>query len=603
MSPKGMFSYVINSSAASACRSLWLALGLVAGLALSAAERPNILWIVSEDNSAYTIGAYGDPQARTPHLDALAAEGNRYTRAYSGYAVCAPARSTLMTGVHAVTQGTHLMRSRYELPAPITPFPTLLRAAGYFCTSSPKKTDFNFAGDDHLYWDDWGLQADYQKRAPGQPFFAMINVGVSHEQFLFPHRVEQLRNEGAIPPKPRNDPATVAMPPYLPDDPQVRADFATYYDVVGLMDRQVGGILAKLESQGLAEDTIVFYFSDHGGILPRGKRYLYDSGTRVPCIVRVPEKWREWAPAISGEPVDRLISFVDFAPTVLALAGLQPPFFMQGAPFLGPLQATTEPVFAYLAADRFDEGYTMSRAITDGRFRYLRNFQLEQARAIEIAWPFQMTAWQAWRTLALSGTLEGPPADLWDPHPPRDELYDLAADPWEVNNLVDDPAHAERRATMRAELQAQMREHRDLGLIPEAMYVELGAGASIYRYARSEAFDFEAVLAAAWRTGHRDEASRVAVLAGLADASPVVRYWSLRALLTDLEVLRTHRQRVEGLLDDPMMANRLMAARCLLEGGPHPRAESVFEAAASASQPEAVRLYAAHLLRQIERRR
>ena len=315
--------------------------------------RPNILWITSEDNSPL-LGCYGDEQAHTPNLDALAAEGVRYRNAFANAPVCSAARSTLITGMYACSVGIHNHRSRVRIPDSFQPYPVYMRQAGYYCTNN-SKTDYNFTREKSVkIWDESSGKAHYKNRAPGQPFFAIFNIGASHEGQLGYQTVERRRKQGALPPRPRIAPQDVKLPPYHADTPVVRRDWSVYYDNMTLMDKEVGRLLDELDRAGLADDTIVFYYSDHGGALPRGKRNIHDSGTRVPLIIRFPKKWSRMAPTGRGEWIEDPVSFVDFPATVLSLMGIDIPKHFEGGAFLGR-QATKLRDHAYLFRGRMDE--------------------------------------------------------------------------------------------------------------------------------------------------------------------------------------------------------------------------------------------------------
>ncbi len=352
-------------------RILVLLVVTLSGLA-RASDRPNILWIVSEDNAWNTLGCYGNMDALTPRLDALAEESVRFTHAYSNAPVCAVARSTILNGAYAVTQGTQHMRSRHPIPDIYKPYVSYFRELGYYCTNN-SKTDYNFKGDDKKLWDASSGKATYKNRPDGKPFLAVFNIEESHESSLFPNVIAKNRKNGIIPETPRMARSEIVLPSYLPDLPEIRNDIAVYQDVITAMDRQVGKVLDELEKAGLADDTIVFYYGDHGGSIPRGKRYLEDTGVRVPLLIRIPEKWRNLSPFPPGSTADEVVSFVDFAPTLLSLAGLETPPQMQGRAFLGTKRVVpSKDHIACLYADRFDEIYGMRRGITDGRWKYIR---------------------------------------------------------------------------------------------------------------------------------------------------------------------------------------------------------------------------------------
>jgi N-sulfoglucosamine sulfohydrolase len=276
-------------------------------------ELPNILWLVSEDNSPFA-GCYGDSLATTPNMDRLASQGFLYTHAYANAPVCAPARNTIITGIYACSGGNQHMRSQYRKSDTVRFFPKFLRDAGYYCTNNAKR-DYNILDEQTKgIWDESSDTATYLHRKAGQPFFAVFNCGISHESSI--HKsipTDQLRH----------DPAKMKLPPYHPDTPEMRHDWAQYYDKIQDMDVWIGQKLKELEEAGLADNTIVFYYGDHGGVLGRSKRFVYESGTHVPFIVRIPEKFRHLFPAEkTGSKVDRLVSFVDLAPTLLSIAGV-----------------------------------------------------------------------------------------------------------------------------------------------------------------------------------------------------------------------------------------------------------------------------------------
>ncbi|HTN04694.1 MAG TPA: sulfatase, partial [Planctomycetaceae bacterium] len=359
-------------------RRLFPALLLVASLTpiLSAADRPNILWISAEDLSP-DLGCYGDAYARTPHLDRFATESVRYTRCFTHAGVCAPSRSGLITGMYPPSIGTQHMRCKGVPPAVVKCFPEYLRQAGYYCTNN-SKTDYQFDSPGSA-WDESSGKAHWKQRADGQPFFAVFNFTTSHEsQARNPSPATQ-KLIAALPDALKHDPAQAVLPPFWPDTPVVRRNYADYADTVSAMDSQVGAILRELEAAGLADDTIVWFWGDHGRGLTRCKRWLYDSGTRVPLLVRVPEKYRRLvfsdnAPQRTpGSTCDELVAFVDFAPTLLTLAGVPLPAHFQGQPFLGPEPIATRQ-YVYGHRDRMDEAYDSIRMVRDKRFKYLRNF-------------------------------------------------------------------------------------------------------------------------------------------------------------------------------------------------------------------------------------
>lgn len=487
-----------------------------------AAELPNILWITSEDNASHWLGCYGNAQASTPRLDRLASEGLRFTRAYSNAPVCAVARSTILNGAYAVTQGTQHMRSRHPIPAKFRPYVSYLRELGYHCTNNAK-TDYNFKGNDAAIWDECSNKAHYRNRPAGKPFMAVFNLTITHESNLFPAQIRKNRKQGTIPGVPRVDPATVTIPPCQPALPEMREDAAIYHDCVTALDRQVGKLLDDLERDGLADNTIVFYYADHGGAMARGKRYLEDTGTRVPMIVRVPEKWRHLSPFEPGHAVDEPVAFVDLAPTVLSLCGVATPPQMQGRAFLGPHRGKPRPD-EFLFGDRFDEIPGMRRAITDGKFRYIRCFTPQDPGAPYSDYPLGQASWRAWKTAYEAGKLTGYHRDLWSAPRPVELLFDLTNDPWEVDNLAAKPGHAVRLTAMRERLKQVMLDTRDTGVIPEPMWDELVKSGTINEYAAQPSANHAGLVDLAFLATAADFSPDIPK--NLTDPSPVRRYWA-----------------------------------------------------------------------------
>lgn len=529
-------------------------------LAPAVFAKPNILWITSEDNASHWLGCYGNPDAKTPRLDALAAEGMRFTAAFSNAAVCAVARSTILNGVYAPSQGTQHMRSRHPIPASIKPYVTYLREQGYYCTNN-SKTDYNFKGNDQAIWDECTGQAHYRKRPDNKPFFAIFNLTETHESSLFPRKNE---------PAPRLDPAKLTPPPYLPDLPEVRSDFARYHDRMTAMDTRVGEILDQLEKDGLAEDTIVFYYSDHGGPAPRGKRYLEDTGVRIPMILRIPAKFRALAPFTPGQTVAEPVSFVDLAPTLLSLVGQAKPDSMQGRAFLGAkrVEPPADPA-VFLFADRFDEIYGMRRGITDGRWKYIRRFTPHLPAAPYSYYQFGMPSWTAIQKAWQDGKLTGIHKALWEAPQPAEVLFDTQSDPWEIKNLAADPAHAERLASFRNRLKKTMAETFDTGLIPEPMFKKLAGSGTIRDHARSPKFRLQPILDLAFLATSNKPADLPAFITAMSAADPVERYWAIQGCLTLGPAAKPATAALLKTLADKEPANRIAAAHALhLAGQP-----------------------------------
>jgi N-sulfoglucosamine sulfohydrolase len=538
---------------------------LLAAAAQAAPERPNILWITSEDNSAY-LGCYGDPLARTPRLDALARQGVRYRNAFANAPVCSSSRTTLITGMYASSLGAHNHRSSVTIPTAFKTYPELLRASGYYCSNN-SKTDYNIPGN-RRFWNESSNQAHYTNRTPGQPFFAVFNFTSSHESQVAPRAGKSSF---------RVAPERVNLPPYHPDTPDIRRDWANYYDQMTIMDGQVGRVLDELEQSGLASDTIVFYYGDHGGALPRGKRNIHDSGTRVPLIIRFPEKWRHLAPAKRGDWSDDLVSFVDLPATVLSLCGVPIPRHYEGRPFLGTNRA---PVLqhVFLFRGRMDERYDTVRAVRDAGYRYVRNYSPHRPWGQHYTYPFQvLPSMRSWQAEFVAGRCNDVQAAYWKPKS-GEEFYDIAADPFEVRNLVAEPRHAARIASLRAALRAEILYTRDAGFIPEGMAQKLAGEQTIYDYAQSEAYPLPRILDLADLVGDRDPAHVAAFLAAMDDPHPLIRYWAVNGCLILGANAQPAKAKLRLRLKDDWADVRVVAAEALAHLGEPNEARQVLDA-------------------------
>lgn len=418
-------------------------------------ERPNILWIFAEDFSP-DLGCYGNELVSTPNLDQLAAEGVRYTNAICTAAVCSAARSALMTGMFQTSIGAHNHRSHrdheYVLPDGVQTVTALLRAAGYHTSNCRNpapgvevrgKTDFNFKLEKPFDGADWS------ERPAGAPFYSQVNFSETHRQFQrFEHAPV--------------DPASIHLAPYYPDHPVVREDIALYLDTAQHLDVKVGKVIQRLKDESLYESTIIFFFGDHGQALHRGKQWLYEQGIRIPLIVRIPDAYcpADFAP---GTVDDRLLQHIDIAATTLDLAGASRPKGMQARVFLGA-NADPEPEFAFSARDRCDETVDRIRCVRTKRWKLIRNFLPDRSYAQKNHYKdTSYPALQVMRQLKERGKLSGPPARWLAPTRPEFELYDLAADPHEVENLAGDPRHAATLAQLRSVLDSWVEDSNDLG--------------------------------------------------------------------------------------------------------------------------------------------
>jgi N-sulfoglucosamine sulfohydrolase len=489
-------------------------------------QKPNILWITCEDTSPY-LGCWGDPFATTPNLDRFAGQAIRYTNAFSTAPVCSPARSCLITGVYATSLGTQNLRSDIRIPKQIEPFPKRLRVAGYYCSNNFKE-DYNFK--DATIWDDSSPTAHWRNRPFDLPFFSVFNIMCTHQGQINGSDEEFFaKYTSKLKPEERHDPKVLAPPPFYPDTPMVRKIWARYYDLITTMDKQVGDLLGQLEADGLAENTIVFFFPDHGLGLPRFKRTLYDTGLRVPLMIRVPPRYQHLAPYAPGGKTDQLVSFVDFAPTALSLAGLSPLPHMQGQPFLGPAPARPRE-YIFATHSRVDEAYDMSRCVRDKRYKYIRNFMPHLPYIQPSDYCDQAEIMQELRRVAKEGGMAGIEKLLWAPTKPVEELYDTLTDPNEVKNLAGVPAQEQTLSRMRKQFWDWMARTKDTELLPEAEMLIRSAGSTPYEMAHDpRKYDQARILATAELVG---EGPRIlpALADLLQDKDSAVRYWAAVAL-------------------------------------------------------------------------
>ena len=486
------------------------------------AEKPNFVWLISEDNSKHYVKLFDGHGAETPEIEKLADHGLVFEHAFSNSPVCSVARTTLITGCYAPRIGAQYHRRSVMVPVPegVRMFPAYLREAGYYTTNNKKK-DYN-AIEGKGVWDESSAKATWRNRKPGQPFFHKQSFPVTHESSL--HFSEAtMKTE-----KTTTDPATVFVNPYHPNTPTFRYTYARYHDRIRELDKQIGAVVARLEEDGLVDDTFVFYFGDHGGVLPRGKGYVYESGLHVPLVVRVPKKWQHLVDAKIGSRIDGFVSFIDFGPTLLSLASLDVPDGVDGRPFLGKGVSMAEvnrrdEAFGY--ADRFDEKYDLVRTLRKGRFKYMRNYQPFNFDGLQNDYRYKMLAYTEWRELYRAGKLNAVQSQFFEGRAPE-ALYDLEADPHETKNLAADPAYSRVLADLRRRLTDRVKGLPDLSLYPESYLVD-------------EAFENPVPFG----QSHKDEIGRLVdvadlslvpfagaesgIKAALASNNPSERYWGL----------------------------------------------------------------------------
>jgi uncharacterized sulfatase len=447
---------------------VFVAVSAARGQAADPPRRPHIVWIMSEDNSADYLRHFDPAGAPAPHIEAMAAHGVTFDRAFSNAPVCSVARTTLITGCYAPRIGTQFHRRHVAVPMPpgLQMFPAYLRAAGYYTTNNSKE-DYNAVKGSDV-WSESGKNASWTKR-PNEttPFFHVQTFADSHESRL--HFNQKQMQEPT-----QTDPAAVKLQPYFPETPLFRYTRARYHDRMMKIDELVGGVIEELREAGQLENTFVFYFGDHGGVLPRSKGYAYESGLHVPLVVRVPDNFRALAGRSLGSRTNGFVEFVDFGPTVLSLVGIDQPEGVDGKPFLG-IDAEPDKVdrrdeaFGY--ADRFDEKYELVRTLRIGDFKYMRNFEPFYPDGLQNNYRYKCLAFEQWRELYKEGKLTGAAKQFYQAKSPE-ALYDLAADPDEIHNLADDPAHAARLKQMRDQLDDRLKSLPDLSFLTEAVMVD-----------------------------------------------------------------------------------------------------------------------------------
>ena len=536
-------------------------------------EQPNILWLSCEDTGRH-LGCYGDPHAITPNLDALAARGIRYDNAFTTAGVCAPNRSSIITGMHASTLGTHNMRSGGEgvdrsikpnIPSDVKCFSEYMRYAGYYCTNN-SKTDYNFPVPSSA-WNESSKNAHWKNRDNSdQPFFAVFNYTQTHEGSTrgvgnsFDDAMSRLR------PEHRQDPATIEPPTYHPDTPAVRQNWASYYQLITVMDYWVADRLRELEDAGLAEDTIVVFWADHGQGMPRCKRWLYDSGTHVPLIVHVPEKWRARAGVGGGIVENRLVSSVDFAPSMLTLAGVSVPEHMQGQSFLGASQPP-ERDYVYAARDRMDERYDTIRMVRDKRYKYIRNYAPHKPYDQYMNTAEKSPIKAEMKRLAAEDNLPESAQWITKQTKPAEELYDLETDPHEVHNIAGDSEHENTLLRLRRAHEDWRVASGDLGLIPESELDVLGQmntsrGEIVHGLSRGAPAFMRQLRDTADRANAPVAADQEYFVKAQASVQASIRYWAVLGLAA-LDTPESQAPLREAM-DDTAAVVRIAAASAVL---------------------------------------
>ena len=486
-------------------------------------DAPNIIWLMTEDNSPHYMQLYNEGGVSMPNVEKLAKQGIVFDNAFSNAPVCSVSRSTLITGCYAPRIFTHFHRRAEHVPLPdeVMPFPYYLKQAGYYTTNNHKQ-DYNFILPKGV-WDESSKKASYKNRKKGQPFFHVENHTVTHEGSLH-------FDQNAIDETPDDELEHIKVFPYHPNTKTFRYSYHHFQNQHILADQQMGKFIDELEQEGLMENTIIFYFGDHGGVLPRSKGYAYESGLQVPLVVYVPEKWKHLFDQNKGSRTNTFVEFVDFGPTVLSLAGIAPPQGIDGTAVLGkfsePLKIKKKnTAFGY--ADRFDEKYDLVRTLRVGKYKYIRNFQPFNVDGIFNFYRYKMLAFKEWSTLYRSGNLNAEQRQFFEPRSPE-ALFDLEQDPHEVNDLSASPKHQEILRSMRNQLHEKLSTLPDLSFYPEPFLLE-NALENPVGFGKNHQEEIKELIAIANLNLLDFGEAQDKIKQALADENPWKRYWGLIA--------------------------------------------------------------------------
>ncbi|WP_170308338.1 sulfatase-like hydrolase/transferase [Parashewanella tropica] len=520
-------------------------------------KRPNFVWIISEDNSSHYLKHFSDNGINTPNISALAESGLTFDNAYSNSPVCSVARTTLATGVYAPSIGTQFHRADAKLPQTknIKLFQSYLSQNGYYTTNNAK-TDYNVVADKQQGWHQSSKQASWRDRNnANQPFFHVETHHDSHEGRLH-FKDKQYQQE--VKPETLAD---INVPDYLPDTQLSRFTYQKYLQKMVQIDGKVGATVEKLRKDGLLDDTFIFYFGDHGGVLPRSKGYLFDAGLRVPLVVHVPKNFEHLVNAGAATRVQGTVEFVDFAPTLLTLAGIELPTHLDGKAFLGENVSLDEvnsrdESIAY--ADRFDEKYDLVRSLKKGNFRYVRNYQSYLPNGLQNNYRYRMLAYQEWRQLHKQGKLNAVQSQFFNPKP-VEQLFDTSKDPHEVNNLAADPKYKPLLTNLRARLQTRLLDLPDLGVYPESYLIRYGMP-NIQEFAQKNKAHINKLFAIADLSLLPFNQAKPQLEKALQSSDPMQRYWAVTAAINFGEQAKTLLANIKPLVNDPEVTVRIRVA-------------------------------------------
>ncbi|UBM59146.1 sulfatase [Marinilongibacter aquaticus] len=532
--------------------------------------RPNILWITIEDTSPQFIGAYGNVAVSTPNIDKLAAEGVRFTNAFSTGTVCSPSRSAIITGVKTYKLGTGHHRSAIQLPDYIKGFPFYLQKAGYY-TSNNSKTDYNISPSKEFIAETWhesSNKAGWWNRKEGQPFFAVFNFMDSHQSRTMTWSYDKYEKQvlGNLSKEEIVGEEAFDMPPIYHDSPEMRKQMARVYNSLKLTDNKIGDLLEKLEQEHLRDSTIVFFFADHGEGIPRGKTNGIDFGHRVPFVVWFPPMYRHLSPwGATGVVTDELIDFEDLAPTLISLAGGEIPAHLKGRVLMG--QKRNKPIEQlFLSNDRSDNGPDLVRSVATKRFFYSRNFmayepELRYIRYMEIG-----EIKQQMRTEFKAGELNDFQESLFAPREPE-QLYDIEQDPWQMHNLAKDPKYKSTLNEFRNALKKNVLKDRDVLFLPEFEMAQIAEKQTLYTFREDKkAYPLARIYQAAAYSGFRGEEIAQAQIKMLQDPNKIVRYWAALGLLAQPKAqMQAFKTELQAALQDDYPPVSITSAAILTE--------------------------------------
>ncbi len=556
-------------------------------------EKPNILWVSCEDITTM-LGCYGDSNATTPNLDKFAKQSILYSNAFATAPVCSAARSCIITGYYATTLGTEHLRSKVEIPNVIKPFPKYLQEKGYYTTNNYKE-DYNFS--DEGIWNVSSKTAHWRNRKENQPFFSVFNLGLTHQSSIFGNdSIYNDRISKFLPYIERTNPESLVLPTYYPDSPTIRKLWARYYTNVSIIDYQFGQILKELEYDGLSDNTIVVFFSDHGTGMPRSKRALYDSGLKIPLLIHIPSKFAHQFNGKQGVTDDNMLSFIDFAPTMLEIADIKIPKSWTGRAFISKEKPKEIP-YVFSTSDRVDEGYEVSRSIRTTEFRYIRNFMPFLPLLQPNIYTDQSEIMEELENFRNSTNLTPEQLTLFAKERMPEELYDIKNDPEETHNLAYEIKYKEVVGTMRKRVENEIKKSFDTGFMPEPEMIRLSEKSTPYEIAHDKSvFPIQEILKTC-NLMLESKISNSVILEGLRNPNGFVRYWTL----INIEAKGNRNPKIiremENMLTDKFPSVQIEAAKSLIKFGNQDAFSIILKHINSLDSPLA--LYAARTFEQI----